>query len=309
MIQTQTTPPTPFRLPAGAVDAHVHLFDPARFAFAAQRSYTPAAATLDGLRERHAALGIDRAVLVQPSVYGSDNRCLLDGLRRGGADRLRGIAVLDLEQAAPEALQSMHAAGVRGIRLNLEVRREHDPERVRRQLERAARVVHRPDWCVQLHVAAEVLPVVEALASAFAVPLVLDHFGGLRAGDAADRSGRLAPLLRLLAGGRVYVKLSAFYRASSQAPHHADLAPLAQALIGARPDRLLWGSDWPHTGGGGAAPRDPGRVEPFRAVDLAAGLAALRAWCPDAAVLRRILVDNPAALYGFAAATPFKEMA
>jgi predicted TIM-barrel fold metal-dependent hydrolase len=109
----------------------------------------------------------------------------------------------------------------------------------------------------------------------------------------------LRTLLELLATGRVWLKLSAFYRASNDAPRHADLAALARTLIATRPQRLLWGSDWPHTGGG--RDRDPARIEPFRQVDLPASLLALQSWVPDAAVLHRILVSNPAELYGFAA--------
>lgn len=296
---TRRAPPaTP---PPGAVDTHVHVFDPVRFPMVAARSYTPGPASLEDLQVQHARLGISCAVLVQPSVYGNDNRCLLDALHRGGPDRCRGIAVLDLGEATDAQLQDLHAQGVRGVRLNLEVRHEVDPAQVRAQLAQAAAAVTQAGWCVQLHVGSAALPVVEQMASHFAVPLVLDHFGGLQAGDLSRQPERVQCLQRLLATGRAYVKVSAFYRASSQVPLHADLAPLVQQLVQARSDRLLWGSDWPHTGGGGA-PRDPSRVEPFRPVDLVASLGALRAWLPDDQVWWQLLVDNPANLYGFKAA-------
>jgi predicted TIM-barrel fold metal-dependent hydrolase len=289
-------------------DTHVHVFDPARFAYARERSYTPGEATLAHLSEQRQRLGVCRTVLVQPSVYGTDNACLLDALSSLGSARARGIAVADLQRVTRSALAAWDRLGVRGLRLNLEVRHESDPEQVRAQLRQAAALVDIKGWCVQVHCASPLLPVVEEVLPAFRVPVVLDHFAGLRAADAAADSPGLRVLLRLLdsdARGRVYVKLSAFYRASTQAPHYADLAPLAQALIAARPDRLLWGSDWPHTGGGGVR-RDARAIEPFRTVDLAASLAALQSWCPDAAVLRRILADNPAELYGFStpSATP-----
>jgi len=291
----------PAFLPPGATDAHVHVFNPSRFGYCAERSYTPGEATWQALRKHQAEFGIDRTLLVQPSVYGTDNACLLDAIARLGQDRCRGVAVVDLERATRADLQALHAAGVRGIRLNLEVRHETDAGRVRSRLDRAAAVVELPGWSVQLHCAAALLQTVAQSLEAFRVPLVLDHFAGLRAGDADAAGVPLCTLLGLLDSGRVYVKLSAFYRASQDAPQHADLAPLARTLIQARPDRLLWGSDWPHTGGG--RDRDPGRIEPFRDVDLTASLAALQSWAPDAAVLRRILTDNPAELYGFAAGT------
>jgi predicted TIM-barrel fold metal-dependent hydrolase len=286
-------------LPRGATDVHAHVFDPARFAYSAARSYTPGEARVAALRERHAQLGIERVVLVQPSVYGSDNACLLDALAQLGPERAGGIAVVDLERVTQEELLALHAAGVRGIRLNLEVRHESDPSRVLTELQRAAAVVDLPGWCVQIHCAAALLTTVAQALELFRVPLVLDHFGGLRAAQTHTAEPPLCTLLELLATGRVWVKLSAFYRVSNDAPHHADLAPLARTLMQARPERLLWGSDWPHTGGG--RDRDPTRIEPFRHVDLPASLAALRSWVPDAAVLHHIPVSNPVELYRFAA--------
>ncbi len=295
------------KLPRSTVDTHVHVFDPARFAYAAGRSYTPGPADVGALCACHDRLGVERVVLVQPSVYGSDNTCLLDALRRLGAPRARGVAVVDLQRGTPADLDELHRLGVRGIRLNLAVRHETDAQRVRAELAQAAALIQRPDWHVQIHAAAQLLPVIGDLLAEFRVPLVLDHFAGLQAADApspsAQASGPLARLLDLLATGRVYVKLSAFYRASAQPEPHRDLLALTRRLIAARPDRLLWGSDWPHTGGGaGEAGRNPDRIEPFRAVDLAASLgllATLTEGCGDAGLLRQLLVDNPARLYGF----------
>jgi predicted TIM-barrel fold metal-dependent hydrolase len=284
-------------------DAHVHVFDPKRFPYAAERSYTPGEATVAQLRERHRQLRVQRAVLVQPSVYGTDNACLLDAVSALGLGRARGIAVADLRQMTRHALMDWNARGIRGLRLNLEVQHEADPDRVRVHLREAAAVVDIEGWCVQLHCASSLLPVVEEVLPEFRVPLVLDHFAGLRSTDAAADSPGLRTLLRLLGSGRVYVKISAFYRASSQAPHHEDLGPLVRTLVEAQPNRLLWGSDWPHTGGGSSR-RDPSAIEPFRNVDLAAHLVALKSWCLDDAVRRRILVDNPAELYGFATLGP-----
>ncbi|WP_119157187.1 amidohydrolase family protein [Caldimonas tepidiphila] len=289
--------PAQTALPPGATDAHVHVFEPARFRYSGGRSYTPGEASVAALRECHARLGVERVVLVQPSVYGTDNACMLNAIAKLGQERCRGIAVVDLERLTRYDLLVLHAAGVRGIRLNLEVRHETDPSRVLAELQRAAALVDLPGWCVQLHCAASLLSTVAQTLEQFRVPVVLDHFGGLRAEQTDAAAAPLQTLLDLLATGCIWLKLSAFYRVSADEPHHADLALLVRTLAQARPDRLLWGSDWPHTGGG--RDRNPARIEPFRSVDLSASLAALQSWV-DAAVLNRILVSNPAELYGFA---------
>lgn len=291
-------------LPAGATDAHVHVFEPARFPYCSERTYTPGAASLQALQNLHAQLGIERLVLVQPSVYGTDNSCMLATLAQAGPGGCRGIAVVDLERVTRSELDGLHKAGVRGIRLNVEVRHHADPKQLRGTLARAAALVDLPGWCIQLHCAASLLESVAQCAEQVRVPIVLDHFAGLRAEHGGDQSkGPLGTLLRLLASDRVYVKLSAPYRVSCNKPPHADLTALATTLIEARPDRMLWGSDWPHTGSSRDRCGDLSRIEPFRNIDLAATLDALRLWASDEPTLQRILVDNPARLYGFAPRT------
>ena len=286
----------------GLIDTHTHVFDPAHHPYSNERRYTPPEATVDALLKHQTRWGIAHSVLVQPSVYGTGNACLLAAIARIGADCSRGIAVVELDRTTPAQLQALHVAGVRGIRLNLEVRHETDDQRTTEELLRAAALIEHPGWCVQIHCSATLLQTVARSLDAFRVPLVFDHFAGLRAAHVDGHDGSLNSLLQLLDSDRVYVKLSALYRASTDAPHYADLAPLARRLIAARPDRLLWGSDWPHTDGRRERD-DPRRVEPFREVDLAANLAALKAWAPDTATLKRILVDNAAELYGFATET------
>lgn len=295
-----SVPPVPSfpGLPPGSTDTHLHVFEPAAFPYAAPRSYTPGAASFEDMVAMHSALGIQRCVLVQPSVYGVDNRCLLSAVARSGQDRCRAIAVVDLDRVTEDELDALHAGGVRGIRLNLAVRHEADLQRAREQFLQAARAITRPDWCVQVHFSGDLLGVLADVLDHFVVPVVLDHFAGLRPSIAHDEHPALRALLQLLASGRVVVKLSADYRASEAAEPHDDLAPLARRLIDQHADRLLWGSDWPHTGG---ANRNPAVIEPFRSVDLPGALARLRAWCGDVAVLEQILVHNPARLYGFVA--------
>ena len=290
---------TALPLPLGSTDTHLHVFEPKAFPYTAQRSYTPGAATCEEMVAMHSALGIQRCVLVQPSVYGNDNRCLLSAVERAGRARCRAIAVVDLDRVAAAELDVLHAGGVRGIRLNLAVRHEADLQRAREQFQQAARTITRPDWCVQVHCSGDLLGVLADVLVAFQVPVVLDHFAGLHPSTAHDAHPSLQALLSLLSSRQVYVKLSADYRASEVTEPHDDLVPLARRLIDQHADRLLWGSDWPHTGG---ANRNPAVIEPFRAVNLRGALSRLRDRCGDSVNFEQILVHNPANLYGFEAA-------
>jgi predicted TIM-barrel fold metal-dependent hydrolase len=281
------TPPQPptrtprARLPAGTCDAHFHVFgDRARYPLDGRRNYTPHTATLDGYRTMMRACGIERAVLVQPSVYGNDNRCLLDALREAASDgdAFRGVVVPDAATSDDELL-AMDALGVRGIRLNVV-----NPQMLGTEdaLALWARMQAR-GWHLQVHLrlAGDGAATLARLAERSAVPIVVDHFGRPVAGAA------LPPLLLdLVASGRVWVKLSAAYRIGTP-PAYAEVAPLVDALVAANPRRLVWGSDWPHTELQGATPHDADLVD------------LLASWLPDPALLKRICVDNPAELYGF----------
>lgn len=287
-----------FALPAGSCDAHVHIFDPARHSYEAARTYTPGEASVDSLVRLHDALGIARAVLVQPSVYGTGNACLLEALARLGPQRARGIAVVDDAGPGDAALAALHAAGVRGIRFNIEVAGAASPEALRARLRAVRWLRDLPGWHLQLHAATGlILSVLDDLA-ALGVPVVLDHFASLHKRPPGDRAD-WAPLLAFLRDGPGYVKLSAPYRRHA-AWDETHMAGLALALAAAAPGRVLWGSDWPHTGGEAGGPRDPSRIEPFRPIDNAAALRAL-AGAVGAEAFRRMLVDNPQRLYGFAA--------
>ncbi len=287
-------------LPSGSCDCHVHLFDATRFPFAPDRSYTPGRARVEDLLAFEARLGIERIVLVQPSVYGTDNAALLEGLRELGLQRARGVAVIDPRTVTHAALQSLHDQGVRGIRLNLQVRGQRDLSVASAQLRRASDVVAPFGWAVQIYADLDVVAGLAADIADLAVPVVLDHFAGARADKLADQQAAFATVLDLVKHGNAYVKLSAPYRASRQAPQFDDLAPIARQLIDARPDRMLWASDWPHTGSAGNRDGDLTRIEPFRREDAGRALNQLLGWTDSAALRQRILVDNPARLYRFA---------
>lgn len=285
------------QVPPQSCDCHVHIFEPSRFAYTPNRTYTPGTSSVADLIDFERRLGIERVVLVQPSGYGTDNSCLVDALGQLGTARARGVAVVDPQRVTAEELKKLHAAGVRAIRINLEVKGESNVERSRAVLKDGLKLVADQGWALQIYAD---LQVVEGLADALAAspaPVVLDHFGGLKTTDGIDHPG-FATLLRLLKGGMVYAKLSAPYRAT-KAADFADLAPYAKALVAAAPQRLVWASDWPHTGSASRRGGDLSQVEPFRPIDDGRVLDLLASWAPDPAVRRQILVDNAARLYRF----------
>jgi predicted TIM-barrel fold metal-dependent hydrolase len=290
------TPPN-FDVPRNACDCHVHVFGPdTRYPFWPGRSYTPGAASMEELTALHRALGIDRVVVVHPSPYGADNAVTVDALRAIGR-QARGVAVID-ENTSDAMLNDMHEAGVRGVRVNLESAGESDPGVAKHALEWAAARVKPLGWHVQTFTTLPVIAALYEIIAALPVTLVIDHFGRP---DAALRPGQpgLDKIYALLKSGKVYVKISAAYRIS-KAPDYADAAPIARAMIAANPDRIVWGSDWPHPGGGkGRATRDLVNVEAFRPEDDGAALNRLHGWCASRGELEKILVANPARLYDF----------
>ena len=291
----QTAPA--FDVPADACDCHVHVFGPAdRFPYAADRVYTPGPASIDDLVSLQRALGLHRVVIVQPSPYGTDNSCLLEVLRRLGG-RARGVAVIG-GATTDAALRRLAEAGVRGVRVNLETRAQRDPAAARELLVDAASRAARFNWHVQAYAGLPVLASLHDVILTLPVPLVVDHFGAAPAAAGIAAPG-FAALLSLLRRGKIFVKLSAPYRISERADYE-DAAAMARALIEAHPDHVVWGTDWPHSGGGRpGVRRDPAGVEPFRPEDNGRALNRLGTWATDAEQVRKILVDTPARLYGF----------
>jgi predicted TIM-barrel fold metal-dependent hydrolase len=290
------TPPN-FDVPRNACDCHVHVFGPhARFPLWPGRSYTPGEASIEQLEALHRHLDIQRVVVVHPSPYGADNAVTINALRALGG-KARGVAVID-ETTSDSALVEMHQAGVRGVRVNLESAGESDPAVARRALEWAGQRVRPFGWHVQTFTTLPVIAAVYDTIKALPVTLVIDHFGRPDAALGPDQPG-LEKIYALLRSGKVYVKISGAYRIS-KAPDYADAAAVAQAMIAANPDRIVWGSDWPHPSGGkGRAVRDLVNVEAFRPEDEGAALNRMKGWCANKAELEKILVTNPARLYDF----------
>jgi len=179
--------PVRFVVPKRACDCHVHVFDPGRFPFAASRTYTPESATAAQLLATHRALHISRVVIVQPSVYGTDNSCLLDAMKQYGSEA-RGIAVLPIEISSA-TLDNMERAGIRGVRINLGTAANTNLDDARRRLKSAIEQIQGRKWCVQIYAALPVIRGLSDLILASPVPVVLDHFGGAKAALGLQQPG------------------------------------------------------------------------------------------------------------------------
>jgi predicted TIM-barrel fold metal-dependent hydrolase len=285
-------------VPANACDCHVHVFgDPQRFPFVATRAYTPPPAPVEALNAMRASLHTRRVVLVQPSVYGTDHRGLLEALRRIGPTA-RAVAVAD-DTVTDATLDELDRAGVRGLRLNLETGGVPDLDVIRARLKTAVGRAAPRRWHLQLFTRPSVLQAIQDAIITSPVPIVIDHFG-LSSGAQGLYQPGFDTLQRLLQADRIYLKLSAPYLCSARPPDYADMAPLAKALVAANPRRLLWGSDWPHVNAAPVAGRAATDVWPFYEIDDGLVLNQLAIWVPDPATRKTILVDTPAALYGFA---------
>lgn len=269
------------RLPAGACDAHCHVFGPAhRFPFASDRRYTPPDAGFEALRSLHDRLGLDTAVVVQASCHGTDNSAVLDALRRGEG-RYAGVAMLD-DRTTEAELDELDDAGVRGARVNFvqHLGGAPDPVVFRRHL---ARIAAR-GWHVVLHFDARDLVGYRALLDEIPVPFVIDHMGRVDVSAGLDQPAVVA-LLDLQRDERCWIKVSGAERvATTGRPPYDDVVPVARALVDAAPERILWGTDWPH-------PNVRHVPDDGDMVDLLERIA------PDPAVRNRILVDNPRVLY------------
>lgn len=294
---SQPATPVNFDVPAGACDCHTHIHpDPAKFPFFSGRVYTPELASPEEMAALHKALHIERVVIVTPSVYGTDNSATLFGMKARGATA-RGVAVID-DKTPESELDTMNQAGFRGIRLNLATGGVNDPSVARPRFQAAVERVKGRNWHVQLFTSLSMISAIKDLVAASPVPVVFDHFGGAQAELGLEQPG-FSDLVELVKSGKAYVKISGAYRASKLAPDYSDAVPLAQALIAANPERIVWGTDWPHPNSVTPAGKKPTDVTPLLQIDDGRLLNQLPVWAPDAAIRKRILVENPARLYGF----------
>ena len=293
--QEQT--PVDFRVPARACDSHVHVFgDATRFPFSPDRPYTPPLAPVNELRRLLRRHHMDRVVIVSPSVYGTNNDCTLDAIRQLGPGA-RGVALLG-EQTTDSELDRLGQGGICGIRLNFETLGVTDPKVAIDRFERASRVAAQRGWHVQVNTRLSIITALADHVRRAPATVVFDHFAQAEAALGVEQPG-FAALVQLLASGSAYVKVSAAYRISKRPPDYPDVAPLARALIAANPDRVLWGSDWPHPDAARLPGRTPIDLRPPLPVDDGRVLNQLAVWAPDPAIRHAILVENPSRLYKF----------
>jgi len=279
----RSDPGTPtITVPVNACDCHAHIIGPAgQYPFAADRSYTPGEAHRDAYQRMLSALGLGRAVIIQPSFYGTDNRCTYDAIA-ASRGKWHAIAVLGVDTPKQE-VQRLHDAGFRGVRLNLIYKGGVSLD----TLEPLAKLVAPFNWHLELLVDGRNLVELAPRLRRLPVQLEIDHIGRVPAHLGVQEPG-FQTLLALLGEGNCWAKLSGAYLTSGGNFPFADVAPMAQALVKAAPERLVWGSDWPHQSCRTEVPYDAGLLD------------LLAVWAPDEKIRKRILVDNPAKLYDFA---------
>lgn len=272
-----------YRLPAGACDAHCHIFGPAnRFPYAAARTYTPPDAPYEKMEALHRLLGVERAVIVQAACHGTDHSAMLDAIARSNG-RYRGVGLVKPD-VSDARLQRLHEGGVRAARFNFvpHLGTPPSPDAVQTVAQRVAPL----GWHICVHVDGasllEWLPHLRKLP----VPFVIDHMGRIDATQGADAPAFRA-LLDLASVDNAWVKVSGIDRISAGHRPFTEGLPFVRKLVQAMPQRTLWGTDWPHPNVRGDMP-DDGEL-----VDM------LFASCPESTLRQRVLVDNPATLYGF----------
>jgi predicted TIM-barrel fold metal-dependent hydrolase len=293
---TQPTTKVNFEVPAHACDCHTHIHLPEKYPFFDGRVYTPEPASPEEMAALHKALGFERVVIVTPSVYGTDNRATLEGIKFRG-DTARGIAVID-DKTSESDLDMMGKAGIKGIRVNLATSGVNDPSIGRKRLEAAIARVKGRGWHVQCYTNLALLTNIKEVLASSPVPVVFDHFGGADASHGLEQPG-WAELVEAVKNGNTYVKISGAYRLSNKAPDYPDAVPFAKALIAANADHLVWGTDWPHPNSVTPPDKKATDLTPLYQIDDGRVLNQLAVWAPDAATRKKILVDNPAKLYGF----------
>jgi 2-pyrone-4,6-dicarboxylate lactonase len=272
----------PFKPPPLACDAHCHVFGPAaKFAYDPKAAYVPQDAPFEALQKLHAILGLQRAVIVHASCHGADMRVTLDAIARSkGA--YRGTAIIDSSYTEKD-FQRMHDGGIRGVRFNFVRHLGGRPDMgfFRKTLERLRGM----GWHLILHLDAQDLVEFESTFRKLPVPFVIDHMGRVKAADGLEQPP-FRTLLSFLRNDNAWVKICGAERVSSEGPPFIDAVPFARALVEAAPERVLWGTDWPH-------PNVKWMPDDAALMDLFPLMA------PEPALQQKILVENPARLYGF----------
>jgi predicted TIM-barrel fold metal-dependent hydrolase len=257
----------------------------ARYAYSPARIYTPPDCLLSDYLHMLDTLGVERAVLVQPSVYGTDNTVMLEAMKTANG-RLRGVAVVE-EDISEMDLKALNDAGVRGVRVNIVDVKDRKPGTLpMTALKKMAQRIAPLGWHMELLMHADEFPDLDRQFGDFPVDMVLGHLGYMNIGNTPDDAGFQA-LLRLMKAGKAWVKLTGPYRITAAALPYPDTAACAKALLEANRERVIWGTDWPHVMLKGRMPNDGELAD------------VLFDWIPDAGLREQVLARNPAKLYGF----------
>lgn len=276
-----------FTPPAGACDCHHHIYD-ARFPTVPGATLTPPPATVSDYRLLQHRLGTTRNVIVTPSAYGTDNRCLLDALQQMGSQS-RGIAVIN-SQVTDKELETLHRHGVRGIRVLFGRTNPVTPE----EIEPLAARIKPLGWQMQFYMPAAQLASLADRLVKLPTPIVIDHMGHIPQ-PAGENSQAYKAMRRILDSGNGWVKLSGAYMDTKIGPpHYPDTSAIARSFIAAAPERVVWGSNWPHPAAQAGETPLPDDMNLFN---------LLAEWAPNDSLRAKILVDNPEALFGFNADT------
>ncbi|MEE2968937.1 MAG: amidohydrolase family protein [Pseudomonadota bacterium] len=269
--------------PPLACDAHCHVFGPVdRFPYAEKRGYTPPEATVEDFRRLQSMLGLERAVIVQATCHGTDNAAMLDAIATSEG-RYRGVAMVD-ESFTEQDYQNLHYGGVRGARFSFARHLAGPPDFG--PISRMAEIMAGFGWHIVLYLEAEDVVANADALRALPLPIVIDHMARVKPEEGVEQEA-FQLLLGFLEDEKFWLKISGAERLSDMNPTYDDMVPFAQALIEAAPDRIIWGTDWPHPNMVKTMPNDGDLV------DLLARYAG------SAGMLKQILVDNPARLYGF----------
>jgi predicted TIM-barrel fold metal-dependent hydrolase len=274
-----------FTPPPGSCDTHFHVFGPPEvFPYVASRLYTPPAAPIEHYLSMAKAIGLERGVLVVPAVHGFENDVMHDALAKAEG-RLRGMIRADAKLSAADN-RALHAQGVRGIRFNAvhQLGGEFDADEMLRIVSRLADL----PWAVDFHIEAHLIEANAELLSRIDKPVIIDHFGLVDSRKGLEQSA-FRTLLDLVGLSHIWVKISGADRRLHAGERYGDIVALARALVARAPDRVIWGSDWPH-----AYVSQAGRQ-----INDGELISFLLDFAPDETARRKILVDNPARLFGF----------
>lgn len=282
--------------PEGSCDCHVHVFDPAHFPFSEERVYTPDNAPISDLERHLKELHMDRVVLIQPSPYGTNNRCMLNAIKVLGQTKARGVAVVH-DEISTDELDKLHQQGVRGLRLNMEARAggKLSAEESAGYLKKMGGKISSRGWHLQIYTNLHEIADLSETIRQLPVPVVIDHLGKLKAEEGVQQPG-FSELLTLLDSGNAYVKLSALYRVTKDTTWQ-NVRPFIEALVSHKPERLIWASDWPHTMPAPGKKRTKEGIEYFYRVDDISILNAFGEWLGNDKLRTDIFVNNPTRLY------------